>query len=263
MIKISTWNVNSVKARINHILNWLEEEKPDIVLLQELKCTTDSFPYEEIEDLGYNVAVNGQKSYNGVAILSKFPLTDIVTNFPNNPIEDEARYIEAWVNFPTCAVMVSSVYVPNGQSIDSAKYPIKLEFLKNLTEYYKSLVNKSEAIVVGGDFNISLTEKDVYNSSLLDEGILFSTKEKQQLRKFLSIGLIDLYRMIHPESSEESYTWWDYRSGSYNKNHGMRIDYLFASPEAAQLVSECILSKHWREKEKASDHIPVSTILNI
>ncbi len=263
MIKISTWNVNSVNARLEHLLNWLEQEKPDIALLQELKCISEAFPSAAIEDLGYNLAVHGQKTYNGVAILSKFPLSDIATMFPDNPVPDEARYIEAWVNLPTCAIMVASVYVPNGQSLESEKYAVKLEFLEQLGKYYQKLLTQSEIIVIGGDFNIALTPLDVYDPAALDETILFSREEKQQLRKFLSSGLTDSYRMLNPEVSENCYTWWDYRARAFQNNAGMRIDYLFCSPEAAQINSECFTSKLWRAKEKASDHIPVSAIFKI
>ena len=129
-MRIATWNVNSVNARLEHLLAWLKEEKPDVALLQELKCLSEAFPYGQIEDLGYNIAVHGQKTYNGVAILSKMPLSDVITDFPNNPVNEEARYIEALVNLPGSAIRVASVYVPNGQSLDSEKYWIKLEFLE-------------------------------------------------------------------------------------------------------------------------------------
>lgn len=257
-MKISTWNVNSVRARISSLLAWLEEESPDIILLQELKCQTETFPYQEIEDLGYNIAVHGQKTYNGVAILSKFPLSDIITDFTNNPIPLEARYIEALVNFSSGAMRVASVYVPNGQDINSDKYPIKLEFLKKLTEYYQLF--KEEALVIGGDFNIALTDLDVHDPISLNNSILFSIKEKQELRRFISSGLIDLYRI---NNIDDGYTWWDYRANSFTKNNGLRIDYLFGNPEAAEICNSCFVAKKWRGKEKASDHAPVTAIFNL
>ena len=263
MIKISTWNVNSINARIEHLLNFLIEEKPDIVLLQELKCRNEAFPSQAIEDLGYNIAVHGQKTYNGVAILSKYPLSDVITNFANNPVPEESRYIECLVNFKTCAITVASVYVPNGQSLESEKYPIKLEFLKQLSEHYKKLLNNPEIIVVGGDFNIALTNKDVYDSEKLEGGILFSDGEKKQLRQFMFSGLIDSYRIHHQEEKENCYTWWDYRANSFNLNNGIRIDYIFCSPEAAQINTDSFTSKNWRAKEKPSDHIPVTSVFDI
>ena len=260
-MKIATWNVNSINARLEHLLSWLREEKPDIVLLQELKCLTEAFPYEAIEELGYNLAVHGQKTYTGVAILAKPPLTDIITNFPNNPVSSEARYIEALVNLPNLAIRVASVYVPNGQSLSSEKYPIKLEFLQALNLYYKSLLTREEIIVIGGDFNIALTNADAYDPDGLNESILFSLKERQELRKFIGIGMVDSYRNLNPTAQD--YTWWDYRANSFNRNHGLRIDYIFCSPEAAQINSKCFVSKQWRNKEKPSDHIPVSAIFDL
>ena len=263
MIKISTWNVNSVNARLENLISWLTEEKPDVALLQELKCVNEAFPYQAIEDLGYNIAVNGQKTYNGVAILSKYPLSDIVTNFENNPVSNEARYIEALVNFKNCAIMVASVYVPNGQDLSSEKYPLKLEFLNQLGNYYRKLLAKSEMIVIGGDFNIALSSIDVYDPKKLEETILFSSLEKKQLRQFMSSGLLDSYRMHHPEEKENCYTWWDYRANSFNLNNGMRIDYIFCSPEAAQINIDSFTSKEWRAGLKPSDHIPVSSLFEI
>lgn len=254
-MKIVSWNVNSINARLEHLLAWLIVEKPDVVLLQELKCLKEAFPFEQIEDLGYNVAIMGQKTYNGVAILSKMPLSDVIVSFPNNPVAEESRYIEALVNLPEGAVRVASVYVPNGQSLSSEKYQIKLEFLEALGNYYSSLLSLEEAIVIGGDFNVALADIDVYDPQALDNSILVSLKERQALRKFISNGMIDSYRMLNPV--EEGYTWWDYRANSFNKNNGLRIDYIFCSPEAAQMNINCLVFKDLRAKEKASDHVPI------
>lgn len=255
-MKISTWNVNSVKARFELLLEWLIEEKPDVVLLQELKCQADQFPYESIEDLGYNIAVNGQKTYNGVAILSKAPLSDINTNIPNNPIPEEARYIEAFVNYGDSGFKVASVYVPNGQDLSSKKYEQKLLFLNSLEQYLKQLLTIDQNLIIAGDFNIAFTDIDVYNISELEESICFSLAERQALRKFSSIGLVDSFRLLNP--SEEGFTWWDYRGNSFIRNHGMRIDYIFCSLEVAERLKDCYLSKHLRSKTKPSDHIPIT-----
>jgi exodeoxyribonuclease-3 len=260
-IKISTWNVNSINARLEHLLNWLKEEKPDIALLQELKCLTEAFPYQQIEDLGYNIAAHGQKSYNGVAILSKFPLSDISTDFPDNPINQEARYIEGLVNFPQSAIRVASVYVPNGQSLDSDKYQNKLKFLQALKSYYQTLISFEEPTIIGGDFNIALTNADIYDPEIMKDSILFSPEERQYLRNFISTGLTDIYRILN--HTEEGYTWWDYRANSFMRNHGARIDYIFCSAEAAHLSKECFISKEWRSKPTPSDHIPLSAIFRL
>jgi exodeoxyribonuclease III len=256
MVKISTWNVNSIRARLDLFLLWLKEEKPDAVCLQEIKCKNEAFPFESIEDLGYNIAINGQKTYNGVAILSKYPLTDVVTTFPNNPLEQEARYIEALLNFPSHVIRLASVYVPNGGSIDSDKYQNKLNFLDQLTIYYKALLQQEEELVVAGDFNIALTPLDIYNP--LEESILFSAEQRGKLRNFIASGLVDSYRIHNPLN--EAYTWWDYRANAFIRNNGARIDYIFCSLEAAQLSDDCFLSKKWRSEKATSDHIPLSAI---
>lgn len=259
-MKIATWNLNSVKARLEILLNWLKDEQPDVVLLQELKCQTEAFPFQYIEDLGYNIAVQGQKTYNGVAILSKYPLSDIIVNFPDNPIPNEARYIEAIVNLRHSALRVASVYVPNGQEVFTDKYNVKIKFLTALSDYYKFLRDVEENLLIGGDFNIALNDIDVYNASRLENSICFSLEERQVLRKFLSIGLNDCFRSLNIK--EEGFTWWDYRANAFNKNHGMRIDYIFCSAKLMQNIERCFVSKSLREVEKASDHIPVSIILN-
>ncbi len=254
-MKIATWNVNSINARLEHLLNWLKEEEPDVVLLQETKSVDEAFPFEQIEDLGYSILVNGQKSYNGVAILSKFNLSDVIKNFPDNPLPNEARYIEAIFNFSNQVYRVASVYVPNGQEVGSEKYYNKLKFLSALTSYFKSNKEEDEFLIIGGDFNIALNDMDVYDYELLQESICFSLKERQELRKFLAIGFVDVFRTIN--SSDQEFSWWDYRNGSFRKNLGMRIDYLFCSHQAMQVVKDCKIDKIWRSKERASDHVPV------
>lgn len=260
-MKISTWNINSVKARLEILLTWLKEENPDVVLLQELKCQEEAFPFQYIEDLGYNIALKGQKTYNGVAILSKYPLSDIVTELPNNPTPQEARYIEAVVNLKGYAIRVASVYVPHGQEILSEKYNIKVKFLSALTNYYKNILQLEENILIGGDFNVALNDIDVYNASHLENSICFSLEERQLLRKFLSLGLNDSFRSLNQH--EEGFTWWDYRANAFNKNHGMRIDYIFCSTELMQNTDECSVAKYVRKMEKTSDHAPVNITLNM
>lgn len=255
-MKISTWNVNSVKARIELLLEWLIEEKPDVVLLQELKCQANQFPYEPIEELGYNIAVHGQKTYNGVAILSKMPLSDVSTNFLNNPIPEEARYIEAFVNCKNLGFKVASVYVPNGEDLSSNKYQQKLAFLKALEQYLDQMLKIDTSFIIGGDFNIAFTDTDVYNWAELDGSVCFSLAERRALRKLCSIGLIDTFRLLNPQ--EEGFTWWDYRGNSFARNNGMRIDYIFCSLEMAERLNACHTSKLLRSKNKPSDHIPLT-----
>jgi exodeoxyribonuclease III len=254
-LKVATWNVNSIKARLEHLIDWLNIEKPDVVFLQELKCSNESFPYEQIEELGYNLAISGQKTYNGVAILSKATISDICTEFPQNPLPQEARFIEVIANFSGKAVRLASVYVPNGQEVDSSKYEMKLEFLARLSEYYNQINKNEELMIVAGDFNVALTEEDVFDAYILKNSICFSLKEKQELRKLIASGFADCYRMHNPNSHE--FTWWDYRANSFKRNLGLRIDYIFCSYPALQILKSCSIDRSWREKPKASDHVPV------
>lgn len=254
MLKIITWNVNSINARTDHLLSLIETESPDIILLQELKCAKEAFPYHIFEDKRYNIAINAQKTYNGVAIFSKHPLSDIVIDFPNNPLPNEARYIEAIVNFSSYAIRVASVYVPNGGDLTSEKFTNKLEFLGSLGTYYKKLTEYQEILIIGGDFNVALDPIDAYDPDNQTSSLLYSTKERQYLKKFVACGLVDLLRIHH---HDEAYSWWDYRANSFRQNHGMRIDYLFGSPEAAETCHSVSSLKAWRSKDKPSDHAPV------
>lgn len=274
-IKIATWNVNSVKARLENLLFWLQETKPDIVLLQELKCVEGDFPFAPISDLGYNVAVLGQKSYNGVAILSKFPLQDVVKNLPtqHNYSENylgQARYIEALVSLPHTAIRVASVYVPNGgaellanQKVnESEKFIYKMNFFDDLYKYWKNLFKYNEIAIFGGDYNVALNDVDVYDSVGLKNTVCFHADEKKKLRSILNIGYIDSFRALNPEA--QNFSWWDYRGNSWNYNKGMRIDYLLTSPLAAdKILSVFMDDKLMMERIKPSDHCPVIAVLEI
>ena len=254
-MKISTWNVNSIRARIENFLSWIKQEQPDIVLLQELKCLNEAFPYELIEDLNYNIAIAGQKTYNGVGIISKFPLSEVNTILPENPISDEARFIEAVITKDSDALRLVSVYVPNGNEINSTKYINKLNFMEALTGYFKNM--KEEKIIIGGDFNVALNEEDIFDANKFNEQILFSLKERQALRRFIANGFVDCYRFLN---NDPGFTWWDYRANSFRQDHGARIDYLFANAEAISNVSQCFVDKNARAEEKASDHAPLTII---
>lgn len=251
MLTIATWNINSVRTRLPVLLPWLKEVSPDVVLLQETKTTDDQFPGEEFENLHYNYAIYGQKSYNGVAILSKFPLEDVTIGLSG--FEDEqARYIEAVVK----GVRVASIYVPNGMAVGSDKYVYKLQFLKHLYAHTQTLLTYDEALVLGGDFNIAPTDLDVYDPQEWHEQILCSTAEREGLRSLLYLGLVDALRALHPEE-KELYTWWDYRGGAWQNNFGMRIDHFLVSSQAADHLREVFVDKTVRDLEKASDHAPV------
>lgn len=249
-LTIATWNVNSVRTRLPHLRSWLAEDKPDIVLLQELKCQDEQFPRMEIEDLGYNIATHGQKTYNGVAILSKFPLEDVVRGIPKFD-DPSARYIEALTSTPLGIVRVASVYVPNGQEVGSEKYAYKLAFLSAFHEHMKTLRGYDEMLVVGGDYNIAPTDADVANPKAWTGSVLTHDDLRAAFRKLVNLGLYDA------GAKEHAYSWWDYRAGAYEKNDGLRIDHLLLSPQAADKLQSCHVINRLRALEKPSDHAPV------
>lgn len=254
-MKIVTWNVNSIRARLDNVMEWVQEHQPDVLLLQEIKCQEESFPKETFEDLGYNIAIHGQKTFNGVAILSKFPIEDIIRNIPHFNNDDHARYIEAVTN----GVRVASVYVPNGQSVGSDKYAYKLVFLEKLRHHLADILNYEEPFVVGGDYNIAPTDLDVACPEEWKGEILCSLAERNAYASLLHLGYYDAFRILYP--IDKLFSWWDYRSGSWQKNEGLRIDHLLLSPQAADLLKKTGIEREARGKEKASDHAPVWCIL--
>ena len=258
-MKIVTWNVNSIRARIEHLLQFLQDTGPDIVLLQETKTQDASFPFEPIEDLGYNIAHYGQKSYNGVAILSKHPLEDITRGLPGilpgglpgGAREDEARYLEAVVG----DTRVISVYVPNGQAVGSEKYAYKLAFFKRLESHLAGLLKHKEKLVMGGDFNVAPTDNDVYNPVAWQGAILVSPEERAHFQALMDLGLSDAWILKHGQ--EKGYTWWDYRMGSFQRDHGLRIDHFLVSPQGATHLKGMGIHRDIRALERPSDHAPV------
>jgi len=251
MKSLATWNINSIRSRLPLLLDWLKEREPDVVLLQETKATDDQFPCDEIEALNYNIALYGQKTYNGVAILSKLPLED-VTRGISGFRDDQARYIEAVVG----GMRVASIYVPNGTAVGSDKYVYKLDFLKHLYAHAQTLLTYDEALILGGDFNITPSDEDVYDPQEWHEQILCSTQEREALRSIIYLGVTDVLRASH-QNAKELYTWWDYRGGAFQNNFGLRIDHLLLSSQAADHVKSCEVDKKWRAVEKASDHAPI------
>lgn len=247
-IKIVSWNVNSIRARLTQALDYLRESNPDIVLLQELKCQEEQFP-SEILDLGYNAAIFGQKTYNGVAILSKYPLEDVQKGLPS--FQDEsARYIEA----VTKNIRVGCVYVPNGQEVGSEKYAYKLQFLESLKQRMQTLLSYDEAIVIGGDYNIAPFDVDVHDPQEWEEKVLFSLKERQALWSLYHLGYGDAFRLKHKDVKQ--FSWWDYRAGAFEKDRGLRIDHLLLSPQASDLLENANIDKWTRDVVSASDHAP-------
>ncbi len=255
MLRIATWNVNSVKARLMLVLEWLKEAKPDVALLQEIKTETDAFPYLEIEDLGYNVAAVGQKTYNGVAILSKFRLEDVIDRLPGDPDDAQARYVEAVVAAGPAPLRVASIYLPNGNPVGSEKFAYKLDWMARLKDHAKELLALEEATVLGGDYNVAPTDDDVYDPEGWRGDALCRPDSRARFRALLHLGFTDAFRALHPEP--HAYTFWHYTAGAWAKDWGLRIDHLLVSPQAADRLESSGIDKGPRAKKKASDHTPV------
>lgn len=255
MIKIATFNVNSVRARLPNLLVWLDEAKPDVVLLQELKCMDETFPAMEIEERGYNIAMQGQKTYNGVAILSKFPFDEVIKKLPGDDADVEARYIEAVLMAGKHVLRVASIYVPNGGEPEGPRFPYKLKFLERLKAHAETLLSYDETLILGGDYNVAPFPMDVYDAKGLYGTTCFHPEEHARFRAILNVGLTDAFRTLHPDS--HSFSWWDYRGGGYEHNKGMRIDHLLLSPQATNLLKTSGIDEKPRGAEKASDHAPV------
>jgi exodeoxyribonuclease-3 len=259
-MKIATWNVNSVKARSDAVLTWLRKAQPDVVCLQEIKCMDDAFPREAIEALGYNCAVHGQKSYNGVAILSKLPLEDVTIRLPEGDGDDHARYIEAVVPFGKSVVRVASIYAPNGNPPDGDRFLYKLEWLNRLRRHAKKLLAFEEPLVLAGDFNVIPTADDCYDPKAWENDALFRPESRAALRSLIHLGLTDAFRACHAEP--HAYTFWDYQAGAWMKDRGIRIDHLLLSPQAADQLGGAGIDREVRGWERPSDHVPVWCLLN-
>jgi exodeoxyribonuclease-3 len=250
-MKIATWNVNSIRVRLEAVLNWIEKEQPDVLCLQEIKVTDELFPAEPFEALGYQVAVSGQKTYNGVAILSRYEVTEVLAGFPDYDAEGQKRLIAATVG----RVRVVNVYVPNGSAPDSPKFIYKLEFIKQLSNYMKRLHLIEENLVLVGDFNIAPEPRDVYNAEEMEGEIGFHPEERSALAALKKWGFEDVFRRHREEGG--FYSWWDYRAGAFRRDMGLRIDHIWASPSLASLSLECGMDRTQRSLPKPSDHIPV------
>jgi exodeoxyribonuclease-3 len=251
MVKVATWNVNSVKARLPNLLDWLGSARPDVALLQELKCVEDNFPRLEIEALGYNAAVVGQKSYSGVALLSTAPIEDPVTRLPGDEADEQARYVEA----TTHGLRVASIYLPNGNPVASDKYPYKLDWMSRLRDHAKGLLENEQAVVLGGDYNVIPAPEDCYDPAAWSGDALFKPETRGAFREILNLGYTEAYRALHAEP--HAYTFWDYQAGAWRNDHGVRIDHVLLSPQAADRLVDCTIDKEPRGKERASDHTPV------
>jgi len=255
MVKIASWNVNSIKARLPNVLDWLKTASPDIVLLQEIKCIEENFPALEIGDLGYNSAISGQKTYNGVAILSKTPLEVEHRALPGDENDEQARYIEAVTDTAAGLLRVASIYLPNGNPVDSDKLPYKLGWMARLEAHSRALLTLEEATVLGGDYNVIPADEDCYDPAGWEGDALFRPESRTAFRALLYSGYTDAFRAQHSEPG--AYTFWDYQRGAWQKDNGIRIDHLLLSPQAADLLADSGIDRKPRGKEKASDHTPI------
>ena len=256
---IISWNVNSITCRLNHLVYILRRYQPYIVLLQEIKCKDHIFPYTALSSLGYNIKASCQKAYNGVAILSKQNLHNIQVGLEIEEMQ-EARYIEATIIIQKIRCKVISVYVPNGESVNSTKFLYKMKFFSQFYKKVNSLLKNQENLLIGGDFNVAQEELDVYDSKNLQNKIMFSIEERKNLRKLLNLGLIDIFRELNYNT--QKFSWWDYRFSSWQHNKGMRIDYILVSPVIADMVNEAGMITTTREWNKPSDHIPTYIRVN-
>jgi exodeoxyribonuclease-3 len=260
-LKIASWNVNSIKARLEPALAWLKQASPDLVCLQEIKTVDDGFPRQAFEALGYNCAVHGQKSYNGVAILSKRPLEDATPQLPGGDGDDHARYLEAIVTGEHGAVRVASIYAPNGNPWPGPKFDYKLAWLERLRLRAKDLLALEEPVVLMGDYNIIPEDRDADRPKAWVKDALFQPESKAALRRLENLGYTDAFRALHPEGGH--YTFWDY-FGSWERNNGIRIDHILLSPQAADRLSDCRIDREVRgASEKPSDHVPIVVDLAI
>src|SRR5262245_32940519 len=260
-MRVATWNVNSVRQRIDHLASWLKERSPDVVCLQEIKCVDDAFPREHFESLGYNVAVHGQKTFNGVAILSKHRLEEVTPGLPGEDSDDHARFLEATISTKSGVLRVASIYLPNGNPPDTEKYPYKLRWIDRLRAYAQDRLALEEPLVLAGDYNVIPTEADVHNPAAWVKDALFLPTTREKFRTLTNLGLTDALRAVTDESG--LYTFWDYQAGAWQKNWGIRIDHVLLSPQAADRLVTAGIDKHVRSWEKPSDHVPVYVDLAI
>ena len=260
-MRIATWNVNSVKQRVDNLTAWLSERRPDIVFLQETKCVDEAFPREPFEALGYNVAVHGQKAFNGVAVFSKFPLEDVTARLPGDDADSHARFLEAVVSTTQGVLRLASVYLPNGNPAGTNKYAYKISWMDRLIHYARECLQLDEPLVLGGDFNVIPTELDARFPDRWVNDALFLPRTRGKFRTLYHLGLTDALRAGN--DGPGPYTFWDYQAGAWQKNDGIRIDHLLLSPQAADRLLVAGVDKHVRGWEKPSDHVPVWADLDL
>ena len=254
-MKIATFNINGIKARINALADWLEEARPDVALLQEIKSVDETFPREVFEDLGYNVETHGQKSFNGVAILSKLPLENVARGLPGDDADEQARWIEATVVGDNTAVRICGLYLPNGNPVPGPKYDYKLAWMKRLEARAGALLAAEEPALMAGDYNIIPQAEDAARPDAWREDALFRPESRAAWRRILNLGFTEAFRARNQQPGQ--FSFWDYQAGAWNRNDGVRIDHFLMTPQCADLMTECRIDSDVRGREKPSDHVPV------
>lgn len=250
-MKIASWNVNSVRARQARLLAWLERHHPDVVCVQETKVADDDFPHAELAGLGYSAVTRGQRSYNGVAIVSRLPLADVTSAFDDGGLDDQARFIAATAG----GVRVISVYIPNGQAPGTDAYAFKLEWMRRLRRALDRHHAADQPLVLAGDFNVAPEDRDVWDPPRWHESIMCTTGERNALAEIVGFGLTDAFRQLHPEGGH--YSWWDYRLRAYEKNRGLRIDHVYVTAPLVDRVAAAAIDRDERAGKLPSDHAPV------
>ena len=253
-LRIATWNINGIKARLELLVRWLEEEKPDIVGLQEIKTVDEGFPRAEIEALGYNVETHGQKSWNGVALLSKPPFDEVHRGLPGNAEDEQARLIEGVFSVDGGVVRVCNIYLPNGNPVDTEKFPYKLAWMDRLNSFVEERLALEEPFILMGDFNLIPAPIDAHDPDAWWGDALYRPESLEKFRILRNLGMTDALRAI---TSEASYTFWDFQAGAWRRNAGIRIDHLMLSPQAADRLDDVVIHKDVRGWDKPSDHVPV------
>lgn len=254
-LKLASWNVNSINARLPTITAWLKDAAPDVVCLQELKCVDAAFPTDAMADLGYTVLTHGQKSYNGVAILTKFPAEDVTRGLDGDPDDEQARYIEAVITTPAGLFRVASLYAPNGNPTDTAKFDYKLAWLARLRTQAEALLDTEDPVILAGDYNVIPRDVDVHDPAAWADDALLQPQSRAAFRAVEHLGYTDAYEAV--DGRAHQYTFWDYQAGAWPKDHGVRIDHLLLSPQAADRLTGVEIARDTRGMEKPSDHAPI------
>jgi exodeoxyribonuclease-3 len=260
-MRIATWNVNSVKAHLEQVLGFLREARPEVVCLQEIKCEDHAFPALAFSELGYQAAVHGQKSWHGVALLSRLPMEDVSPRLPGDDGDEQARFIAATVFDGPLAVRVASLYLPNGNPAPGPKYDYKLAWMARLKTLTQSWLAQEEAFVLAGDYNVIPAPEDARNPAQWTEDALFLPRTRHAYRELLALGLTDAWRALHP-TVRDGYTFWDYQAGAWQRDNGIRIDHHLLSPQAADRLKAAEIARDQRGRDKPSDHVPVTITLS-